>query len=535
MEFSPRKRPTESPDVVVVPPRPGTVHWTLVIGAVVLFGWLFVWLAAVLIATTNPDPRRQDQKNNMRQALLTRPLIHPDWSRGVGHGIRSWLPHRTDGVVAPFWPWIAAHFAAADHVIEPETFHVNTLADIAFFQRGKWVNVAITGIFLMLVVLMCAQRLSVLATINLMLLAGLGVLLPRAVYFQPEPIYLCLYFLCWVMALILLESNPLRHYALFGFLCGLTYLAKSSIQPLVAAWFVAMGVRFVGCALPGRWKASTERWHPRHHVIGTLVCAVTFLLVTAPMLSFAYERWGRPFFSYPAAWMWMDDFDKQAYRWMAEHPDKASLDAVPEDEWPSLATYRRTHTPEQTRERLENGIREKIGNFLNPQPTGKNGGAPDKPWKRMFEHRGCYLGGVAFIFLAVCGLTWRRPRDEPPASHPVTPGAGRAPQAPVANPIDWSTPVGRILFVAGTCVASVLAYGWYSPIGRGDRFMISLYLPLVFTFIWAAERRLDRHDRRFRAWRLRWGHAALHALLLAALLWRVSELVAKPYFDPAVR
>jgi hypothetical protein len=519
----------------VVPPRPGAVHWTLVIVALVLFGWLYVWLAGILIATTNPDPRRQDQKHNMRQALLTRPLIHPDWSRGIGQGISTWLPHRTDGVVAPLWPWIAAHFAAGDHVIDPETFDVNTPADMAFFQRGKWVNVAITGVFLGLVVLTCARRFSVLATVNLMVLAGLGALLPRAVYFQPEPLYLCLYFLCWVIALTMFESNPLRHYALFGLVCGLTYLTKTSIQPLVAAWFLAMGVRFAGCALPGRWKASTERWHPRHHVIGTLVCAVCFLLVTAPRLSFAYERWGRPFFSYPEVWMWMDDFEEHGKRWMAEHPDKASLDAVPKDEWPSPSNYHRTHTTDQIRERLSHGIREKVGNFLAPQPTGKNGGTPEKPWKRMFEFRGAYLGGVALIFLLVWMLTWRRRNNEPDAADSPAFRPGRHPQAIPPAPIDWSGPTGRMLFVLGTCVASAVAYGWYSPIGRGDRFMISLYLPLVFTFIQAAERRLDRHDREFRALGLRWGYACWHALLLAALLWRVSELVTKPFFDPSVR
>jgi hypothetical protein len=443
-------------------------------------------------------------------------------------------------VVAPLWPWVAAHFAAPDHVIDPQTFAINTTTDLEFFQRGKWVNLAIAGGFLAIVVLICARRFSVLATVNLMVLAGLGALLPRAVYFQPEPLYLCLYFLCWVTALWLLESNPLRLYALFGALCGLTALTKSSIQPLVAAWFVAMGVRFLGCALPGRWKASTERWHPRHHVIGTLLAAVLFLLVMAPRMSFAYEQWGRPFFSYPGVWMWMDDFDVQGYRWMGEHPDRASLDAIPKDQWPSPANYHRTHTPEQIRARLSNGVREKVGNFLAPTPTGRNGGTPEKPWKRVFELRGVYLGATAFIFLAACLMTFiawlvtSGRRREKPADGSAS-RMTRGPAATPAIPIDWATPTGRILFVAGTCVASALAYGWYSPIGRGDRFMISLFFPMVFTFIWAAERRIGRYDPRFQARGLRWGYAGLHALLLVALLWRIHEVVTRPIFDPAVR
>jgi hypothetical protein len=135
----------------------------------------------------------------------------------------------------------------------------------------------------------------------------------------------------------------------------------------------------------------------------------------------------------------------------------------------------------------------------------------------------------------VHALTCRRRRIEPQAMNPPAAGPGRAHQPAPPVPINWAGPAGQFFFVAGTCVASVLAYGWYSPIGRGDRFMITLYLPLVFTFIWAAERRLARFDRQFNAFRLRWGHAGMHALLLAALLWRINELVTKPFFDPAVR
>jgi hypothetical protein len=92
-----------------------------------------------------------------------------------------------------------------------------------------------------------------------------------------------------------------------------------------------------------------------------------------------------------------------------------------------------------------------------------------------------------------------------------------------------------VLFVIGLCTATTLAFGWYSPIGRGDRFMLVLYLPLVFTFIWAAERRLQRYDREHTALGVRWSYTGLQALLLVALLWRVVELIAKPYFDTGVR
>ena len=41
--------------------------------------------------------------------------------------------------------------------------------------------------------------------------------------------------------------------------------------------------------------------------------------------------------------------------------------------------------------------------------------------------------------------------------------------------------------LAGTVTLLTLLYGWYSPIGRGDRFMLSLWMPLVYCFIAGAE------------------------------------------------
>lgn len=501
------------------------------IAALAAFGWLYLWLAGILIATTNQNPVAQDQKNNMRQALYHRTTLRPDFSHGVTDALTRWLPHLTDGVVGPLWPWVAAHFARADHVIEEETFQTNTVADLHFFLRGKWVNVGVCGIFLAGLVFSCGRRFSVLGTVNLMLLAGLGALLPRAVYFQPEPIYFCLFFMCWALALRMLEQNPLRFYAMLGLGCGLAFLAKTSIQPLIAAWFAAMGLRFLGCALPGRWKAANDKWHPRHHVIGTLLFAVIFLLTVGPRLAFAHDRWGRPFFAYPNVWMWMDDF-KTCFAWMQAHPDKASLDAVSADQWPSFANYRRTHTPEEMSQRLRDGTHEKVTGFLFPKRAGNDGGTEENPWKHLLEWRGAFLGGTALIFLSVCAATLGRTKKVAP---PLIAPWIKKPGVEMPPAVDWATPTGQTAFVMGVVAASVLAYGWYTPIGRGDRFMLSLYLPLVFTFIWAAEKRLHRYDRQHRALALRWTYAGLHAVLLSALLWRISEIVSRPCFDPAVR
>ena len=490
------------------PAHRGWWHWALVGAALALAGWLYVWLAGVLMASTNTDPLAQDQKNNMRLALEARAALDTDLSGGLGPAIRQWLPHRTDGVVAPLWPWVAARVARDGHVIEEATFGEHTPADRAFFERGKWLNVWISGMFLAAAGLWMARRWSVLGTVNWVLLAMLGALLPRAVAFQPEPLYFILFFLSWVVGLRLVSRNPLGGYAVFGVLCGLAGLAKSSIQPLMAVWFGAMAVRF----LWGLWRPS-DRWSPARHAIGVVVWAAVFLLVMAPRMAYAHERWGRPFFAYPNVWMWMDDFPA-GYAWMGAHPDKRALDAVPADRWPSFATYRATHPPSAMVGRLRDGVVGEYGSlrtFLAPKGSGRNAGTPQKPWKRVLEPRGAFLGGLAAMALVAAALGWKRPAAARPA-----PGAPRGADA-----------LAAVLMVAGTVTLLTLLYGWYNPVGRGDRFMLSLWLPLVFSLIAWAEASVRPLGPGMR----RRVYAALQAALLAGLLWRVSELIRGPFFE----
>ena len=67
----------------------------------------------------------------------------------------------------------------------------------------------------------------------------------------------------------------------------------------------------------------------------------------------------------------------------------------------------------------------------------------------------------------------------------------------------------------------MLLYGWYWPIGRGDRFMGSLWIPCVFAFTWSA----------FELRRLvgsRFGDVAyltIHGVILISLAWQIVGIL----------
>jgi hypothetical protein len=127
-----------------------------------------------------------------------------------------------------------------------------------------------------------------------------------------------------------------------------------------------------------------------------------------------------------------------------------------------------------------------------------------------------YLAGVTGLAVAAAGLGWAGRRHE----SSVAPADGRT----VIGP----GPACQILMVAGTFAAFALLYGWYTPIGRGDRFMLSLWVPLVFTLMTWSERAVQP----LRPGRLRWTYHGWQLLLLGFLLWRIAHLVRAPFFEP---
>lgn len=489
--------------------RPFTVAALLALCAL-----LYLWLAGLLLAQTNHTDRDLlggDQKNNLKLALQTRADLRPDFAAGISEPLKNMLPRRTDGVVNPLWPWTAAWLADPDHALSGDA--EVTAQDRALFERGRRFNVGLTLGFLLVTGLALARVFSLPALLSTLLLMGLGGFLPRAVYFQPEPLYFVFFTLTWVACLFALLRNTLWIYALIGLFSGLAWLAKGSVHPLLAVFIAVSSLRWLWGWLLARWPAQeggTTLWVRRNHLFGLALLGFIHLMTISPRLAYAQQRFGDPFHSYPAYWMWFDRFE-DCYAWMGRYNSRAALESLSEDERPSLRLYLQTHTGRQALERLWNGVQVKLADLFAPGVTRQSSRQP-KPWKGVLERRGWHLGGMALICAGMAaGSVALRRRD---------------PLMPRAHPESASV----VLFVAGSLVAYTLAYGWYTPIGRGDRFMLSLYAPLVLSLAWAGES-LRRRLARGKAPRLVFTlHHAAHLLLAAAIAWRLLEIWRLPLF-----
>ena len=467
----------------------------------IIFTALYLYLGRHLINQTNGDRNRSDQQNNISLALKAKEFASPDFSAGLSQALWNWFPHYTDGVVNPLWPWVAARI------------YPDGQGEEEFFVRGKWWNLGITLAILLLGAGLISRHFSLPATLNILLLAGLGAFLPRAVWFQPEPLYFILFLAAWICAVMTMLKNSLWRYALFGTLTGLAYLTKASALPLMVAFLSISTLRFlitwVSRKRSDQHNRTSPDWNSNSHILGSLLCILTFLMTAGPLLNSSYKRFGNIFGNYPGYWMWLDNFEPQGIDFLIKYNTREKLENIPENEKPSLALYLKTHTLDQATQRLTGGIKSTSKGFLFPKRAKIRKAGPD-PWRVLLPSRGIHLMFLAGI-LALIWIYSLLPRKS---------NLGRYPPGSLTV----------VIFVISTLVGYLLLFSWYSPIGKGDRFMLALYVPVAFSMIWAAEsicRRIGKNE----------GNRILHVVyctahlsLSAMILWRIYELANHPVF-----
>ncbi|MEX1119820.1 MAG: hypothetical protein WEB60_13620 [Terrimicrobiaceae bacterium] len=417
--------------------------------------------AAFTIDRSNQDSVASDQGAEMWLASLAR---------------EDAFPQTTDGVRHPLFSWLAQKTFSEDKAL--------------FFARGKWFNTILVVGFLCVFGLTVHRWLGPLATTNLLLLSSLGILLVRGTYFQPEPLFYLLFFACLVMAWEILAGATWKIYPLFGITCGLAYLAKPSLLPFLVAFAFAVGVKIFATLclskppardgaipkkirrtalekpVPPRQRAGLSDILPdTAQVAGALLGILAFAVIIAPLGFYSQKHFGKPFFSYPQYWMWMDDFKSEAWPWQDKHPGRAQLEAIPPGELPSMTWYFERHTPAEALTRLTDGTTLVLTKFFFPESKRPASAffwkshQPKKPWEQPLVHRGLYLIALGLLLAA---LVFLARKSLPPLS---------------------ATHVAIATFLLACFFGYAKLYGWYWPIGRGDRFMGSLWIPTVFLLI----------------------------------------------------
>jgi hypothetical protein len=480
VSFSLRRQKTllADPGLTIVPPGPGWPAFSISMAllGVILCGVVY-WanqltergdpgVGATVVPEKSMLSAEQGQKHILNRTLVARAYLEPDPDLGVLDNFTRWLPHDTDGVVEPLWPWLAARLAARDHLLQ-ET-RVST-KDRQLFHKGRWMNVWIAVAFLAVLGLVAAKTFSPAAAAAVLLAAAFGALLPRAIFFRPDMLNYIFVFLAWLCAIRLLFQNSVSMHGVFGALAGFAWLTDSTGWIVVAAWFIASGCRWLRAAVRRQDSPAEESWICRNHFVGLIALALGWLAVAGPRCAAAAGQWGNPFHTAQQTWMWADSAE-EAWKWTRVDAFQREAGITPAaGDRPGWNRYRKTHSTGDAAERLTSGMRgvwQDFWAFDEFEP-----GAPAVSSPRLLKYRGAFLAGAAVLFLAAWTLSLSRQKSVDRGGLRLPSGAGAA-----------------AFFVVLASAGYSLWYGWYRPIDRDDGYLLVLYLPLFFSFVWGAER-----------------------------------------------
>lgn len=306
--------------------------------------------------------------------------------------------------------------------------------DEAFFEKARVISITLTLIVVALLAVIFFLSFPLHTAINLTFFCAFFVFLFRAAYVQAEVLYFFFSFLAF-FSLWKLFGKPSWLWALAGgVLLGLAHLTKASILPGV----LTFGVFYVADAF---WRSfRTRQWlSGLHRLAIAAVVLAAFAATIYPYIKNSKEIYGHYFYNVNSTfYIWCDSWEEAKDRTRA-FGDRKGWPDMSADQIPSASNYLRTHTPEQILKRIMTGAYDLNGIMI------RSYGYYPLLW--------IYVG----FFLALVVWRWR---------------------------LCWRIFSHRpmpILALMALFIGYYLLGGWYTQIISGNRIILSLFLPFIFT------------------------------------------------------
>lgn len=302
----------------------------------------------------------------------------------------------------------------------------------AFFDKGKAINIALAVAVLSLVGVVFYRSFPRHHATNALLFAAFGVLVFKAPHVQAEVLYYGLSFLAFVLCWRLCGRPRWWVAVLAGVVAGFAHLTKASVLP-------GLLVVIVFLPLDGLWARRRDGRRAWGKFVAPALVAAAFLATVWPYISTSKKIFGHYFYNVNSTfYMWTDSWEEAVSRTRAAGDRKGWPD-LPPDELPSLSNYLNSHTPGQIVWRVVNGL--------------------SLVFQSMRASYGYLWLSLAYVAAAaaLCAVKWR---------------------------LVWRVVSRRpvpLLAVLAYFVGYYLLYAWYSQIIRGNRFVLALFLPFLFS------------------------------------------------------
>lgn len=408
------------------------------------------------------------EQRHVDLTLATQEDLKPNFSHSFSEPLKKLVPHRTDGIAQPLWPWVAAWSWNSTDVKK-------SLSDLAWFRVG------FTLAALFLIGLMCLRYFALPAALLVVALMGFHGFLGTISIYSGATLFYLFFLLTWLACLYALQRNSLWVYGLVGVFGALAYLSVDRVLPLVAAFILVSTLRALWGWIVAHWTPheGTTLWVRRNHLFGLLLLAVGAGFIAGPRLDQGAQKFGDPHFHYSDHIRWLDNRE-QALAWIQNHPDKDSLRRVPVLERPTAQNYFQTHTHAEIRSRLLNGL-----SVLTRRIQGRGGEA------------------VSILLVLLVSFTLACRFSTPKACH-----AGERLHPETAPTV--------LFLVLVTVVYGVIA-AWDVAVLPAN-YLHALTGPLTLSLLWGCESVLRRARRRGASWLVDRGYQTVLWLLLAMTL-----------------
>ena len=320
-------------------------------------------------------------------------------------------------------------------------FYQPGMSEETLFELGKLVGIGVSLISLTAISIIFYHYFRGLLAASLILITAFTLYIFKAPYYQAELLFFTLFFVAFVLMCQAFGQLTLRRAFLIGLLLGLAMLAKASaVVPLVL--FAGLKVVQIGVT----WftsRFSVRRESVLKSLAGVALVVIVFLLVLSGYMASSRRIFGPLFYNVNTTfYMWYDSWD-EVLRGTRAHGDRVGWPDMPAEELPSLSKYWADHGPRYMLRRVTQGL----------EVTYEKHCTYNYNYAFGYCKYVAAFGVAAIVFVAL--------------------NLSVILQALRRN-------LFLVLFCASYLLTHFILSGWWVPISPGRRFLLAMYLPLMF-------------------------------------------------------
>lgn len=400
-----------------------TLKGLIVIVLIGLSAAVFVYGASHHSSYVNTDFNKTDQNSYMNFSIK----IHE--TNGSFTGVRNRMP---------LYPRIMS------------LFYSDGLSKQDYFNFGKQINIYASLSLLLIIYLLCRNKLNIGMSTLVLFVSGFSVFIFRAAYFHPEPLFYTLNFCIFLCFVNLFKKISWGVVSATGILIGMAYLTKASV--LLSA-FIGLGLLSIKLFVQVLFAKKFDK----KLLIAIASIIIGFLIVAFPYLQESKVKYTKHFYNVNTTFAIWADTAEEYKLGPKSHGDRKGWPTMPKEDIPSFEKYINEHNVFDILFRL-----------------GKYGKGIVFECLTSYGYQFFIL--LSYIWIAVLGMVYKNDFKNMFVSH-----------------------IWESSFILGYLVINFLACSWYGPIELGNRLILAHFLPLIFSLSWGIEYLMRNKQVRIRS------------------------------------